>query len=223
MSRRKRSTPRAGGPSRSPARNRRGRLWIMAAVVIASLAAGAYLRWRPPAAGPGGSRPAANSDEAMLDSLKAADARRDWIAALTWADRLGRRRPNDHGILLARGIAWTNYATDQRMGRVFPRPPLRTSLERIDCQRRAIALMDSSARAAHDAERWIASGERLADLYDVLGLPGDALIHFEIIKQQQPDALGPVVRAYMLRALFYDPLNPDTSQYHQIMEQRSAR
>lgn len=195
----------------------------MAAVVLVSVSVGAYLHWRPPATGPKGSRLAADSDQAALDSLKAADARRDWVAALTWAERLGRRHPNDHGILLASGIAWTNYATDQRMGRVFPRPPLRTSLERIDCQRRAIALMDSSARAARDAQRWIASGERLADLYDVLGLPGDALIHFEVIKQQQPDAMGPVVRAYMLRALFYDPLNPDTTKYHQMMEQRGHR
>jgi hypothetical protein len=195
----------------------------MAAVVIVSASVVAYLHWRPPATGPGGSRAAVDSDYAMLDSLKGADARRDWVDALRWAERLGRVRPNDHGILLARGIAWTNYATDQRMGRVFPRPPLRTSLERIDCQRRAIGLMDSSSRAARGAQQWIDSGQRLADLYDVLGLPGDALIVYETIKQHQPDAFEPALRAYMFRALFNDPLNPDTSEYHREMERLRGR
>jgi hypothetical protein len=220
VSRRKRSTPRAGGRARSPARPQRGRVWILAAVVVASAAVGAYLHWRPPWSGT--DRPVADNDHAMLDSLKAADARRDWVNALRWGERLGRLHPTDHGVLLARGVAWTNYA-NERTGRMLPRPPLRTSLERIDCQRRAIGLMDSSSRAAHDAPRWIASGQRLADLYDVFGLPGDALIAYETITQQQPDAMAPAIRAYMIRAVFYDPLNPDTSEYHRQMVLRGHR
>jgi len=197
----------------------------MAAVVIVSVSVsvGAYLHWRPRESGREGSRPAADTDDAMLDSLKAADARRDWVSALRWAETLGRTRPNDHGVLLARGVVWTNYATDQRMGRVFPRPPLRTSLERIDCQRRAIGLMDSSARAAHDAQGWTESGRHLAALYDRFGLPGDALIVCETIKQRQPDALGLALRAYMIRAVLNDPLNPDTSEYHRRMERLNGR
>jgi len=163
------------------------------------------------------------SDRALLDSLEAADQRRDWVAALRWAERLGRLRGNDHGVLLARGTAWTNYATAQRPSRVYPRPALRLSLERIACQRRAIGLMDSSSRVAPDAKRWIDSGQRLADLYDALGLPGDALITCETMKQRQPDAMAPAMRAYFLRAAFYDPVHPDTSEYHERMKRMGLR
>ena len=159
----------------------------------------------------------------MLDSLKAADARKDWVSTLLWAERLGAKRPLDHGVLLARGTAWSNYAIDQRPGRLRPRPALRTSLERVGCLRRALGLVDSSSMAANTPARWLDSGERLARLYETLGLPGDALLAYETIKQRMPGKLSPAMRAYWLRALLYDPVNPDTSEYHRRMQSLGLR
>jgi hypothetical protein len=179
---------------------------------------------RPRAPGPDRDEPHVTaSDRAMRDSLQAADARRDWVTALRWAEQLGRAWPADHGILIARGTLWSNYAMDQRPGRVVPRPALRTSLERIACQRRAIGLMDSSSRFAGNARQWIDSGQRLADFYETLGLPGDALIANETVKERQPSAVTASLRAYWLRAVFYDPLDPDTSEYHEAMKARGLR
>jgi hypothetical protein len=159
----------------------------------------------------------------LRDSLEAADARRDWVSALRWAEQLGRAWPNNHGLLLARGTLWSNCAMDQRPGRLVPRPALRTSLERIACQRRALGLMDSSSRVAPDARRWIDSGQRLADLYETLGLPGDALIANETVKERHPSAMAAALRAYWLRAVFYDPVDPDTSEYHEHMKRQGLR
>jgi hypothetical protein len=180
-----------------------------------------FVVWRVRPLGLG--RTVSDRDHVLLDSLQAADQRHDWVAAVRIAERLGRTHPNDHGVLFARGVAWTNYAMEQRPGRIHPRPPLRTSLERIACQRRAIGLLDSSSRATSDADRWIDSGRRLADLYDTFGLPGDALITYEIIKLRQPEAVAPAVRAYFLRAMIHDPFHPDTSAYHEQLKRMGLR
>lgn len=191
-------------------------------LVVVAVAAVALLRprLREP------ERPAQSTvadERTILDSLQAADARRDWVSTVLWSERLGRIRPRDHAVLIARGSAWSNYAVDQRPGRVFPRPALRTSLERMECQRRAVGLMDSSALATGELAQWLDSGERLAQLYEHLGLPGDALLAYETIKHRLPDELGPAIRAYWLRALFYDPVDPDTSAYHERMKSLGVR
>lgn len=212
-----------GAPAETPG-HRRGRVWI---VVIGLLVLGVFMVVRlRPFRSPGAPREAPRvsaGDRAMLDSLHAADTRRDWVNALLWAERLARAYPTDHKVLVARGTLWSNYAMDQRPGRLLPRPALRTSLERIACQHRAIALMDSSSRAAANAREWIDSGQRLADLYETLGLPGDALIANEVIKERQPSAMAAAMRAYWLRAIFYDPVDPDTSEYHESMKRQGLR
>lgn len=219
---------RSGPPSRPPGGatsggGRRGRLAVALLVVVGAVAA-ITLLLRPRTPAPGGAPPAPTADErVILDSLKASDQRRDWVSTLLWVERLGRLRPRDHGVLLARGTAWSNYAVDQRPSRVFPRPALRTSLERVECLRRAVGLMDSSSQVAGDRTRWLDSGERLAQLFENLGLPGDALIAYETMKQREPDAMSPAMRAYWLRALFYDPVNPDTSAYRERMRSLGLR
>jgi hypothetical protein len=211
--RRAKERPRRSAPRRSGAR---AGLVIVVLIVLAGFAV-----WRVRPLGPG--RTVSDRDHVLLDSLKAVDQRHDWVAAVRIAEQLGRTHPNDHGVLFARGVAWTNYAMEQRPGRIHPRPPLRTSLERIACQRRAIGLLDSSSRATSDADRWIDSGRRLADLYDTFGLPGDALITYEIIKLRQPEAVAPAVRAYFLRAMIHDPFHPDTSAYHEQLKRMGLR
>lgn len=179
---------------------------------------------RPRAPEPGGPSSDTATEEAMiLDSLQATDRRRDWVSALYWAERLGRLRPRDHEVLLARGRAWSNFAVDQRPGRVHSRPALRTSLDRMGALQRAVGLIDSSARLAGQPALWLESGEHIAELYETLALPGDALIVYETIKQRMPDEQAPAMRAYWLRALFYDPVDPDTSAYHQRMKSLGLR
>jgi len=193
-------------------------VWLTIVVLVALAG---FVTWRVRPFGLG--RTASDRDHELLDSLKAVDRRHDWVSAVRIAERLGRTHETEHGVLLARGVAWTNYAMEQRPGRVYPRPALRTSLERIACQRRAIGLLESSSRAAGDADQWIESGRRLGDLYDTFGLPGDALITYETIKQRQPDALEPAMRAYFLRAMMYDPVHPDTVEYHEELKRMRAR
>lgn len=205
-----------------PPRRRPGRGLTYTIFVIALAAAVLLFRSRrPPATGRAAIEDVA--DHAMLDSLYAADARQDWVRTLVWAERLGARRPFDHGVLLARGTAWRNYAVSQGLGRVRPRPALRTSLERMACTRRAIELMDSSSIAASTTARWLDSGQRLADLYQTLGLPGDALVAYETIKERLPNEMPPAMRAYWLRAVFYDPVHPDTSEWNRHMLSQERR
>ena len=190
-------------------------------VALAIVAAVIGLRGRRPWTGPGA--PGGVSDHDMLDSLRRADARRDWVSAVHWAELLGERRPREHTVLIARGTMWSNYAVDQRPGRVRPRPALRTSLERAACMRRAVALLDSSARAARTGAQWLDSENRLGNVYEILGLPGDALLTYEHMKQRLPGEMRPAMRAYWLRALFYDPVEPDTSEYHERMTSMGLR
>lgn len=200
-------------------RNRRGGSGVrMAAlflvVAIVGLAVTLYLRT-------GRLTPRSNKpspERVVLDSLKAADERQDWVSTLLWVERLGRLRPGDPAVLRSRGTAWSNYAVDQRPSRAYSRPALRTSLERIECLGRAASLMDSSTRLANEPAEWLESGERLAELYENLGLPGDALAAYETIKQEMPDEMTTAMHVYWLRARFYDPVHPDTSAYHEQMQ-----
>jgi hypothetical protein len=192
---------------------------LFLALALLGLAATLYLRARPAAPGRGGGLP----ERLVLDSLKATDARADWPATLLWVERLGRLRPRDPAVLRSRGTAWSNYAVDQRPRRVHARPALRTSLERTAYLRRAVALMDSSTQLAVEPAEWLESGERLAELYENLGLPGDALAAYETVKQRMPDELSTAMHVYWLRARFYDPVHPDTSEYHEQMKRLGQR
>src|SRR5262249_47477445 len=140
-------------------------------------------------------------DGTMLDSLVAADARGDRVATLLWAERLGAKHPRDHDVLLARGTALSDFGVAQHGHRLLLRPGLRTSLERMECKRRAVTLIDSSARVTTMAKKWVDSVNRLGELEETLGLPGDALMHYELIKLKRPREFAPIMRAYWLRAL----------------------
>lgn len=211
--------PAAGG-SRPP-RRLRARIVVLTGIALVLVVATLLLRPQRP--GERFMAPASATDFALRDSLAAADASRDWVRAVRWAERLGARRPYDHTVLLARGIVWSNFAIDQRRDRLRPRPALRTSLERIGCMRRSLGLIDSSSVAADTRKRWVDSGNGLAGTYETLGLPGDALIAYETIKQRLPDERYPAMRAYMLRALLYDPVHPDTSELDRFRRREAGR
>lgn len=214
-----RGAPRHGGSQRPPGPpSRRGvrSLTTIALIAIGIVVVALLVRPRGPA--PGSSAPAMPKDDRnILDNLKAADARKDWVTTLLWAERLGARHPRDSGVLLARGNAWNNYAVAQRPSRALERPALRTSLERMEGMRRALLLTDSAGMAAQTPLQWADATKRLAEYDGWLGLSGDELLAYEVIKQRRPDDMNAAMRTYFLRANFYDPVHPDTSEWDRYM------
>ena len=215
---------RGRGRSRGSWRSTRGgtglRLAALGlALALLGLAVTFYVRTRYPAPGRGGELP----ERIVLDSLKAADAREDWTSTLLWVERLGLLHPEDPAVLRSRGTAWSNFAVDQKPRRVVPRPARRTSLERAGLLQRAAALMDSSVRLAVEPAEWLESSERLAELYQNLGLPGDALAIYQAMRERAPESRRPAVRTYWLHALYLDPVHPDTSVYREQMARLGPR
>jgi hypothetical protein len=198
------------------------RLGTIALIALPIVIAAVILRLRDTGSRPPGAGSTA-SDKVILDHLQAAEARRDWVETLLWAERLGARRPNDPVVLRARGTAWNNYAIASRPMRARERPALRTSLERMECLRHALGLLDSSATAATSSAVWLAAMSRIGDLDETLGLSGDALFTYELVKQRLPEEDAPALRAYWLRANFYDPVHPDTSEWDRRMRSLGLR
>lgn len=213
--------PRVDPPAAPRARGRR-RLGTIALLALPIVFAVVLLRLRD--RWPRWSDPVATmTDRDMLQNLEAADVRRDWVTALLWAERLGARRPRDSMVLRARATAWSNYAVARRPTRALERPALRTSLDRSACMRRALVLFDSAATSATTAPLWLDAMVRLAECDETLGLPGDALLVYETVKQRLPDQIAPALRAYWVRALLYDPIHPDTSAWDQHMRRIGMR
>jgi hypothetical protein len=82
--------------------------------------------------------------------------------------------------------------------------------------------MDSSVRLAVEPAEWLESSERLAELYQNLGLPGDALAIYEAIRRRAGTP-RPAIRADWLHALFREPTHPDTSATHDPMMRLGLR
>jgi hypothetical protein len=216
-SRRRRDTRPAPAPTR-PAPHGLHPIAI-AAIVIAAIAASIWLiRANRPAVATRLEDPAA-----VAESLRIAEQRKDWESTLRFAETLGRLRPLNSAVYLARGTAWSNYAVAQRSGRVFERPALRTSLERSAAIARSMALTDSAGIVARTPEQWIDATKHLAELEETIGLPGDALLAQESIKEKQPGNLDAMLRAYWLRAVLYDPVHPDTSAWDRRMRMLGRR
>lgn len=192
---------------------------LFLALALLGLAVTFYVRTRYATPGRGGEL----TERVVLDSLKAADAREDWTSTLLWVERLGLLHPEDAAVLRSRGTAWSNFAVDQKPRLVVPRPARRTSLERAGLLQRAAALMDSSVRLAVEPAEWLESSERLAELYQNLGLPGDALAIYEAMGRRTPGSRRPAVRAYWLHALYRDPVHPDSGAYRDQMARLGPR
>jgi hypothetical protein len=84
-------------------------------------------------------------------------------------------------------------------------------------------LTDSAGIVAPTEPQWINAMHHLGDLEESLGLPGDALLAHEAVKQRKPDEMKSALRAYWLRALLYDPVNPDTSAFDRRMREMHLR
>jgi len=141
---------------------------------------------------------------AEAESLNAAMRRHDWSSATQWSERLATERPRNFAVIYDLALSLHNRAFSQ------PRPVLRTSLERIATESRAMALLDSAARLAPTpAER--AHAELLHGMaFENLGLPIDALEAYRAAHDHDPKLELAAQRYRWVRAHLFQPQLHDT-------------
>ena len=141
------------------------------------------------------------SSAAVAESARVALRRQDWERAQTLFGRLIRLEPRNPFALLGSGLAWHNSAwLGDKYGRV--RATTRTSLDRIEIERRALAMMDSASACAGNLDDWSRARSRIAQVYEHLGLFIDALEVCEQIETRDPGfAEAHLRRAAIIQAL----------------------
>ena len=145
------------------------------------------------------------SPEAMTDSLRVAYAEKDWEGALRWARRLVASEPSNPTLVLSLGLAWHNYSLGgSRYGR--ERSATRTSLERMEMESRALALVDSAAAGARTAEEWAEALTWSGKSYETLGLPLDALQTYTAVRERLPEYPPVLPRFVFVVKSLQDPL-----------------
>lgn len=206
--------PSGGKPAAAPRRSSAGAkplLWGAAAVLVALAAFGG---WRLRSAGGRDAVPRAHAlpvagmtTEAMLDSVRVHFDRRDWVAALQWAHECNVSAPGTPSLLLNEALAWHNFAQDP--SQEWPgRPASRTSLDRIEMEKRAFALLDSAEAVATGDEEWANLRRWRGTQYEVLGLPLDALLAYDTALQRAPGYRPAMERLSWLQRVIIDPADP---------------
>ncbi|MCC6652633.1 MAG: hypothetical protein IT348_15890 [Candidatus Eisenbacteria bacterium] len=213
---------RSGPPARpsggkpAPAQRRSGALArpaLMGAVVV-GIALAAFGWWRLRAATERSNVPregaipvAGMTTEAMLDSVRVHFERRDWAVALRWAHECNVSAPGTPSLLLNEALAWHNFAQDP--SQEWPgRPASRTSLDRIEMEKRAFALLDSAEAVATGPEEWANLRRWRGTQYEVLGLPLDALLSYDTALQRSPGYRPAMERLSWLQRVIIDPADP---------------
>lgn len=196
------------GSDRSNPRRWWGAWRVAALLLVAFVAAGLlWLRSRPERA-PASAVDriaAASSASALADSVDAAHARHDWMSAIRWGVPLVERSPRNSGALCDLALAVHNASLDQSAAGGRVRSPLRTSLQRIQHDRLAIALMDSASACAKSLEDWTRAKHYLGNFYEILGLPLEALDCYEAILTRAPRDSVTLARRYWVASHLIDP------------------
>ncbi len=211
MARRRRSRwPRGSRYSTRRSRRRSGPGWGAVITVAVLIAAGLWFIPRiQKSYERATNEQAPEGAQTLADSTDAATQRGDWDAALTFAVDLGKAAPNLSGAQLKLAIAWHNYATGMRTVHGEPRSVARTSVNRIECEIRALAAADSARSLAANEDEWIAAAEIYGKTLEYLGLPADAISIYSQILQRKPDDQPAQARADWLREHLKNPLLPD--------------
>lgn len=205
MSRRteRREERRRAKPAPPARRARRRWPWAVALVLAAGVG---VLLMRGRGHGPGSADRATSElgSREMLERERQAIERKDWAEAYDWAARLARREPHNASLVLAEGtalhnVAWGVKRSDQRY-------TARTSLDRLTLDLQAMALMDSSARMADTPEVWSRARAWQGQLYEVLGLPIDALDIYYEVGQRVPADSKAMSRGRYVLGLLREPL-----------------
>lgn len=191
-------------------RARRSWPWVGLAVVAIVIVSGLALIRGRTGGHAGGDDPASDlGSPEMLERERQAIARKDWVEAYDWAARLAQREPRNASLLLGEGTALHNVAWGvKHSGERFT---ARTSLDRLTLDLQAMALMDSAARLADTPEMWARARGWQGQLYEVLGLPGDALDIYYEVGQRVPTDPKAIGRGRYVLNLFHDPTTSGTT------------
>jgi len=210
MARRRVGRAKSGG--RSSRRRRTPRLgpWVAVLILVAlgiwliprlrlnrGLGSGAAPRFAPEQAG------------ALADSIDVATHRDDFQLALDYAHELVRLAPTVSGAQTKLSAAWHNYGTASRIVNGESRTACRTSLEKIDCDLRALAAADSARKLAQNDTEWLAASDVYARTLEYLGLPIDALDTYQQMLRLEPSFPRAVSRVHGITALLRDPIGND--------------
>ncbi len=202
----KRGTQRDGGraPAPGPALRRRtpGRLRILFFAVLIGCALGIWALVRQRTTPP---PPPPVSTIAMADSTLAADEAKDFEGVLRWARSMAAAEPSDPALVLVHGLALHNYSfVGSRHGR--ERSATRTSLDRIEMESRALALIDFAAAGMRSNESWAEAMTEAGQVYENLGLPLDALRYYTAVRERLPDYPPVLPRVVFIAKSLRDPL-----------------
>jgi hypothetical protein len=156
------------------------------------------------------------SDAAMSDSVDTANNQHRWVSYLYWVGQLDLAHPHNSDLVRRRGAGWHNFAVEARPMLAMQRPALRTSLERIASERRALVLLDSAATLATTPQQWSSAHLSRGRVFEHLGLPGDALIAYERVKQKYPDDRVAQMGAYWVHSALDAPDVADTLQWARL-------
>jgi hypothetical protein len=145
---------------------------------------------------------------AMADSGLAAYRAQDWEAALRWARLLAAADPSNPSWVLHLGVVSHNYSFAwSKHGRV--RSLTRTSLERIELESHALALMDSAARETRSDQQWTEAKALGGQVYEALGLPFEATQLYYAACTRVPDYQAALPHIVFIEESLRDPLtNP---------------
>lgn len=208
------SAPKSRAP-RAPRPAKASRKGIVIAGVLVAVAAvvAVIALWRRPETAPmlDPRMPdySGMSGQQMLDSVRVRFETRDWLGALAWSHAINTAYPRNSKLLLNEALAWHNYARSgaaQWEGRW----DARTSLDRIEFEKRAFQLLDSAyAAAAADSER--ANVDRWRGTqYEVLGSPADAMQAYDAAIKQAPGNVEILTRISWLQRLLIRPRDPNS-------------
>jgi hypothetical protein len=141
----------------------------------------------------------------MADNAIAGYRAQDWGAALYWARLRAAVEPPDPAWILHLGIVSHNYSFAwTKRGRL--RPLTRTSLERIELESQALALVDSAILGTPPEPRWAEATLTRGQIYETLGLPLEALQSYAALQQRLPGHTAATSRVVFVEQSLRDPL-----------------
>jgi tetratricopeptide (TPR) repeat protein len=180
---------------------------LFAVLVVGALGVWALVRQRT-----GPAPPPSISTTAMADSGLAAYREQDWKDALHWARLLAAADPSNPSWVLHLGVVSHNYSFAwSKYGRV--RSLTRTSLERIELESRALALMNSAAEWTRSDQQWTEAKALGGQVYEALGLPLEALQLYNAACTRVPDYRAALPHVVFIEKSLRDPLTNPAGQW----------
>jgi len=144
------------------------------------------------------------STTAMTQRALAAAREQQWKEALHWAQLLVAADPSNPAYVFHLGVVSHNYSFAwSKVGRV--RPLTRTSLERIELESHALALVDSAAVWSRSNERWANAMYQSGQMNETLGLPLEALQCYVAVCTRVRDYPAALPRAVFIAKSLRDP------------------